>query len=536
MKNQFENDSINEIIMEDNTNDIEEGTCVASEEEGTENVATETVILVEEGEEIVQDDVINNSETISENIQDDVVLKQTNSSNYSGVDMDTIHNKKGSVKKVRYKKSGKAGIIVLVIILLAVICCLGIYVVMLSGIRITGKTVFTLNENEEIVDNDTEAIKGMDEAEIEAMIREILQDEAEIEAMIQEILQDEAMDDIEVSVYDVSQVVENVMPAIVAVNCMVSEEESFWGEIYESTYESMGSGIIVKKNENELLVATNYHVVKDAEKTTVLFMDEESVDGQIKGVNVDMDLAIISINIDDIKESTLKEITVAKLGESDKMKVGEPVIAIGNALGYGQSVTTGVVSAMNREFEMKGIDDPNRVVTHKLIQTDAAINEGNSGGALLNMDGEVIGINSNKLSDTSIEGMCYAIPITDASPILDELIDKEIKVKPDASEVGYLGINGIQVTGEMTQVYGLPEGLYIRTVVEDSPAANAGLQPGDIITKFGGEKIYSMEALIEIVSYYSAGDTVVVSIEKMTEMGYEEQEIEVVLMNRPQQE
>ena len=344
------------------------------------------------------------------------------------------------------------------------------------------------------------------------------------------------MDDIEVSVYDVSQVVENVMPAIVAVNCMVSEEESFWGEIYESTYESMGSGIIVKKNENELLVATNYHVVKDAEKTTVLFMDEESVDGQIKGVNVDMDLAIISINIDDIKESTLKEITVAKLGESDKMKVGEPVIAIGNALGYGQSVTTGVVSAMNREFEMKGIDDPNRVVTHKLIQTDAAINEGNSGGALLNMDGEVIGINSNKLSDTSIEGMCYAIPITDASPILDELIDKEIKVKPDASEVGYLGINGIQVTGEMTQVYGLPEGLYIRTVVEDSPAANAGLQPGDIITKFGGEKIYSMEALIEIVSYYSAGDTVVVSIEKMTEMGYEEQEIEVVLMNRPQQE
>lgn len=334
-------------------------------------------------------------------------------------------------------------------------------------------------------------------------------------------------------ILDVSSVVTQVMPSVVAINTSTTISGSFFGQQYEETAESSGSGIIIGENENELLIATNYHVIADATYVSVNFIDNENVGGQIKGSDSAMDLAIVAIPLSDIKESTLNSISIAQLGDSEALAVGEPAIAIGNALGYGQSVTTGVISALNRPLEMQSLTNENETTTNVLIQTDAAINMGNSGGALLNMQGEVIGINSNKIGGSLVEGMGYAIPISQAKPILEELMVKETRFKVTAEQQGFIGINGFQVTSDVSSMYDLPEGLYLKVITEGSAADQAGLVVGDILSKFDGETIYSMEDLIEKMEYYKAGEVVILTVQKLERQGYIEQEIEIVLGSRP---
>ncbi len=332
---------------------------------------------------------------------------------------------------------------------------------------------------------------------------------------------------------DITGVVEKVMPSVVAINSSIVVSGSYFGQTYEEVQESAGSGIIIAENETELLIATNYHVVADASQIAVTFIDEESVIGLVKGTDAEMDLAIVAIQLEDIPDSTKSEIAIAELGDSDDLSVGEPAIAIGNALGYGQSVTTGVISALNRSVEMESLVDPSETTTSYLIQTDAAINLGNSGGALLNMEGEVIGINSNKIGGSLVEGMGYAIPISVAKPILDDLMVQEIRYKVDVDEQGFLGVNGFQVTEEVSELYNIPEGLYLKVITEGSPVEAAGLVVGDILTELDGESIDSMEDLIDKMEYYAAGETVTLTVQKLERQGYTEMEIEIVLANRP---
>lgn len=343
----------------------------------------------------------------------------------------------------------------------------------------------------------------------------------------------ENISNVSYGILDVTDVVNEVMPSVVAINTSLTISGSFFGQQYEEVEESAGSGIIIGENEDELLIATNYHVIADATYISVNFIDDENVEGQIKGSDVMMDLAIISIPLSQIKDSTLNIITIAELGDSEALEVGEPAIAIGNALGYGQSVTTGVISALNRPLEMQSLANENETTTNVLIQTDAAINLGNSGGALLNMQGQVIGINSNKIGGSLVEGMGYAIPISQAKPILDALMVKETRFKVSVDEQGFIGINGFQVTSDVSQMYDLPEGLYLKVITEGSAADYAGLVVGDILSKFDGDIIYSMEDLMEKISYYKAGETVILTVQKLQRQGYVEQEIEIVLGSRP---
>ncbi len=315
-------------------------------------------------------------------------------------------------------------------------------------------------------------------------------------------------------VSDVSEVVENVMPSIVAItNLSVQQVQSWFGQTYQQEVPSAGSGIIIGQTDEELYIATNNHVVSDATTLTVNFVDDTSVAAEIKGTDSSTDLAVITVRISDIPEETLSQIKVATLGNSDNLKVGEPAIAIGNALGYGQSVTTGVISALDREVTVT--DQNNNTVTNSLIQTDAAINPGNSGGALLNINGEVVGINSVKYTDTDVEGMGYAIPITTAEPIINDLINLEPVAE---SEVAYLGVSGMDVTDEVGSQYNWPNGIYVIQVMEGSPAQQAGIYAGDIITAFDGREVSSMSALQERMQYYAAGTTVEVSL-KVSENG-----------------
>lgn len=336
-------------------------------------------------------------------------------------------------------------------------------------------------------------------------------------------------------ILDVTEVVNEVMPSVVAINTGTTVSGSFFGQKYEEVQESSGSGIIIGENEEELLIATNYHVIADATYIHVNFIDEESVEGQVKGSDAIMDLAIVSIPLSQIKMSTLNIISIAELGDSEALEVGEPAIAIGNALGYGQSVTTGVISALNRPLEMQSLANSNETTTNVLIQTDAAINMGNSGGALLNMQGQVIGINSNKIGGSLVEGMGYAIPISQAKPILDELMVKETRVKVPTNEQGFIGINGFQVTGDVSEAYNLPDGLYLKVITEGSAADQAGLVVGDILSKFDGDTIYSMEDLMEKIQYYRAGETVTLTVQKLQRQGYAEEEIQIVLGGKPVQ-
>lgn len=326
-------------------------------------------------------------------------------------------------------------------------------------------------------------------------------------------------------VTDVTEVVDNVMPAVVSITNTFTEVNSFWGQSYSSEAQSSGSGIIVNENDEELLIVTNYHVVQDADSLKVQFIDDAVAEAQVKGTDSDMDLAVIAVKLDSLDASTKNAISLAKMGDSDSLKVGEPAIAIGNALGYGQSVTTGVISALDRQIAIS--EDGS--TTGNLIQTDAAINPGNSGGALLNVKGEVIGINSNKIGGSAIEGMGYAIPISSAEPIIENLMLRETKDKVSEENKGYLGISGINVTTDVANMYGMPQGVYVTQVYEGTAAEKAGMLNGDIIVKFDGSGVGSMVDLQGYLEYYEKGESVEVTVMRADNGGYEEMTLTVVL-------
>lgn len=327
---------------------------------------------------------------------------------------------------------------------------------------------------------------------------------------------------------DVTEVVEEVMPSVVSItNLSIQEVQNFFGQTiqYEST--GAGSGIIIAETDEELLIVTNYHVIADSETLTVTFYDDSNLEAYVKGTDSNADLAIVAVPLEDISDETQAAINIATLGDSTALKVGEPAIAIGNALGYGQSVTTGVISALNRSVTTENGTEDTGV---KLIQTDAAINPGNSGGALLNANGEVIGINSSKLASTDVEGMGYAIPISDVSDILDDLMSQKTKRKVSEENRGYLGISGFDVTSEISQRYGIPVGVYVESVAEDGGAEAAGITKGNVITGLNGTAISDMETLQTELTYYTAGETVTVTIQIPENNGeYTEKNVELVL-------
>lgn len=323
---------------------------------------------------------------------------------------------------------------------------------------------------------------------------------------------------------DISEMVANVMPSIVSITSTIEQEVNygFWGHNQSDVQETegAGSGIIIGQNDSELLVVTNYHVIEDAKKISVGFCDSKDVEATVKGTDSDADLAVVAVPLQNMEASTKSAIKVATLGSSSELKVGEPAIAIGNALGYGQSVTAGYVSALNREVALTD-------KTMTLLQTDAAINPGNSGGALLNMKGEVIGINTVKYSDTTVEGMGYAIPIDTASPIIESLMTQE--TIPE-SEQAYLGITGSDVTETYSQQLNLPTGVYVQSVQEGSPAEKGGIYAGDVITKFEGNSVSSMESLINKLSNKKAGEEITITVKRMNQQGsFEEKDLKITL-------
>lgn len=327
---------------------------------------------------------------------------------------------------------------------------------------------------------------------------------------------------------DVSGIVEQAMPSIVSItNMSIQEVQNFFGQTQEQESESLGSGIIIQQSDTELLIATNNHVVEGADTLTVTFVDEENVEANIKGTDPSKDLAIVAVPLESIKDSTMETIAIATLGDSNEVQVGEPAIAIGNALGYGQSVTTGIISATNRQIDMDGFDS-------ELIQTDAAINPGNSGGALLNANGAVIGINTAKINSSVAEGMGYAIPISDASEVLTNLMNKETRERVSDEARGYLGITGQDVSSDIGEAYNMPTGVYISEVTKGSGAEQAGLSRGSIITGMEGVTIDSMETLQDQLSYYAVGETVELTVQVPASGGeYEEQTVSVTLGANP---
>ena len=365
----------------------------------------------------------------------------------------------------------------------------------------------------------------------QAAVGEILGMTEDLASEMQESI-DETIDKTEpvyAVVSDVSDVVSAVMPAVVSINNTYTETTSFFGQAMTNEAIASGSGIIVGENDTELLIVTNYHVIEDADYLTVQFVEGSEIEASVKGTDAEMDLAILAVPLENILNSTLNQIAIATLGDSDALKVGEPAIAIGNSLGYGQSVTTGVISALNRDMELSDGS------TGTFIQTDAAINPGNSGGALLNMNGEVIGINSNKIGGSVIEGMGYAIPISAASPIIADLMLRETKSKVAEEERGFLGISGISVTSDVSSTYGMPEGVYISQVYEGTAAEAAGLQKGDIITSFDGVKVRSMDELQRLLEYYAKGDTVEMTVMSVASGGYRTKTVTITLGNKAQQ-
>lgn len=329
------------------------------------------------------------------------------------------------------------------------------------------------------------------------------------------------------TVTDVSDIVENVMPAVVAVtNVSYTEYHSFFGgtQTYES--ESAGSGFIISQDKDNLYIATNNHVVSGAESLTITFCDDEAVPGIVKGTDPSVDLAVVAVSWSDVSDKTKDVIKVATVGDSGSLTVGESAIVIGNALGYGQSVTTGVVSALEREVQLQ--DDSGKTIKNKLIQTDAAVNPGNSGGALLNMKGEVVGVVSAKYSDTQVEGMGYAIPISSAKSIIETLINQEVVSQEKAS---YFGIAGVDVTEDVSHQYDMPTGVYVTRVAANSGASKAGIKKGDIITSFNGRSITSMEEISDMMQYISAGSEVEVVVAQ-AKNNYEETTLKVTLTNK----
>ena len=333
---------------------------------------------------------------------------------------------------------------------------------------------------------------------------------------------------------DVSQVVEEAMPAVVAVaSTAVYQMPDFgFGWFFgggSQSYEvpSSGSGIIIGENDTELLIVTNNHVVQDTVSLKITFVDDTAVDAVIKGTDTDTDLAVISVPLDQIPQETKEKIAVARLGDSDGLKVGQGVIAIGNALGYGQSVTVGYVSALNREI--KTSDGNTRV----LLQTDAAINPGNSGGALLNMKGEVIGINAAKYSSTEVEGIGYAIPVSGVQDILDELMNRKTRSEVAEEKRGYLGIQGTTVDEDAAAAFGMPKGVYVYKILKDGAAADSQLREKDIITKLDGMTVKSMQELQKFLKGYEAGETIELLVQRQEDGQYKEIQIPVTLTGLP---
>ena len=342
---------------------------------------------------------------------------------------------------------------------------------------------------------------------------------------------------------DVSEIASEALPSIVSITTKsVQEVQNYFGmygmygyapQQQEQEVEGSGSGIIVGKNDDELLIATNYHVVEGADTLSVAFTDGNAVEASVKGFDEERDLAVVSVSLDDVKDDTMDAISIAKIGSSDDLKVGEQVIAIGNALGYGQSVTTGIVSAKNRRMDSDnntvtdGSDDSSDGVN--LIQTDAAINPGNSGGALLNMEGEVVGINSAKLASTEVEGMGYAIAISDVTDILQNLMNETSRDKLDDSEHGVLGIEGSSVSSEAVQMYGIPAGVFVKGVTEGGAADKAGLKANSVITEFNGKAVSSTDQLIEYLSYYEPDEEVELTVQVPHGTSYKEETVKVTL-------
>ena len=341
---------------------------------------------------------------------------------------------------------------------------------------------------------------------------------------------------------DVSDIAQAVMPSIVSItNKSVQEVQNYFslfgygysGETIPQETESRGSGIIIGKNDTELLIVTNYHVIADADTLSVAFNDNQVYEANTKGTDPDNDLAVIAVPLESISADTMSQIAVASIGDSDSLKVGEQVVAIGNALGYGQSVTTGIVSATNRTLNSNrntantsedSADQP------AYIQTDAAINPGNSGGALVNMKGEVIGINSAKLASTEVEGMGYAIPVSRVSDIIEKLMNETTRSKVSEDQKSSIGITGITVTESVNSVYGIPSGVYVAGVTEGSGAEKAGLRKGDVITKFDGKNITQIQELTELLQYYPAGETVELTIQTIgSDNAYTEKTVSVTL-------
>lgn len=342
---------------------------------------------------------------------------------------------------------------------------------------------------------------------------------------------------------DVSEIVSEALPSIVSITTKsVQEVQNYFGmygmygyapQQQEQEVEGSGSGIIVGKNDDELLIATNYHVVEGADTLSVAFTDGNAVEASVKGFDEERDLAVVSVSLDDVEDDTMDAISIANIGSSDDLKVGEQVVAIGNALGYGQSVTTGIVSAKNRRMDSDnntvtdGSDDSSDGVN--LIQTDAAINPGNSGGALLNMEGEVVGINSAKLASTEVEGMGYAIAISDVTDILQNLMNETSRDKLDDSEHGVLGIEGSSVSSEAVQMYGIPAGVFVKKVTEGGAADKAGLKANSVITEFNGKAVSSINQLIEYLSYYEPDEEVELTVQVPHGTSYKEETVKVTL-------
>lgn len=331
-------------------------------------------------------------------------------------------------------------------------------------------------------------------------------------------------------VTDVTQVVEAVMPACVSItNNFTQTVQDFWGQTYSQDETASGSGIIIGENEQELLIVTNNHVVDSTEQLYVQFIDGETVEAQVKGTDASADLAVVAVKLDTIANSTKQEICIARMGDSDSLKIGEPAIAIGNALGYGQSVTTGVISALNRKIENSNSEEGT-----SLIQTDAAINPGNSGGALLNMRGEVIGINSNKIGGSSIEGMGYAIPISTARPIIEDLMERQTRTKYSEEERGYLGISCINVTSDLSENFSMPQGIFVAQVYSGTGAEAAGLVRGNIVVAFDGVTVQNQEELTKQMQYYKAGESVEITIMVNSANGYQQKNVTVTLFSYDQ--
>jgi serine protease Do len=449
-----------------------------------------------------------------------------------------VKNKNDNNKGKRKDSNWKNALIITLCSAFGLAYGLGILFIVYNVVNIDGTVKGRMEANSSSISSQYQDNKNTDVevyVEIETQDDDLEEDTEPATVPIEEDIDDKANDksdmvinrvqtvdetsDISLTVVtDVTEVVKTAMPSVVAITNEYTSYDSWYGQTDD---EACGSGIIIGQTDQELLIVTNYHVIEDNNSLIITFIDDSEAEAYVKGVSTNDDLAVVSVALSDLGDETVDSIAIAVLGDSDALQVGEPAIAIGNSLGYGQSVTTGVISALNRN-----IDDA------CYIQTDAAINPGNSGGALLNIRGEVIGINSSKIADYVIEGMGYAIPISNAKPVIEELMLNETKKKVDQDNRGFLGISGTDVTEDAVSRYGMPAGVYVADVIEGSGAQGAGIKKGDIITTFDGADVESMTSLQGMLEYYEAGTKVEVVIMRQSNGEYNESTVTVTLGKR----